>query len=411
MASPLAAILLAGGAGRRLGAGCPKALVPLAGRPLVRWSAEALAGTPGLSRLIVVYPAGSPERVWRDALAGLAVPCEWAEGGPRRRDSVAAGLRLAGDGTVLVHDAARPLVTVPLVERVARAAERAGAAVPAVPVPDALVRERDGRVEAEIERGRLRAVQTPQGFDAPLLRRCHDAAPGDWDAPDDGAVVRRCGHEVALVPGDPENLKITWPADLARAEAILAARGGGPGSERAGIGWDVHPIAEGRPFRLAGVTVDPSRGPAGHSDGDPLAHAVADALLGAAALGDVGELFPDDDPACAGMAGDELLRRTVRHLAGAGWRPVQVDAVLVLDRPKRAPARDRIRQALAAALGLAPEAVSVKAKRTEGLGALAGGAGVACHALARIAPARPAPPAADAAGGEEGRAPRAGDPA
>jgi 2-C-methyl-D-erythritol 2,4-cyclodiphosphate synthase len=151
-----------------------------------------------------------------------------------------------------------------------------------------------------------------------------------------------------------------------------------------GIGWDVHPLVAGRAFRLAGVEVSAEFGPAGHSDGDPLAHAVADALLGAAALGDIGQLFPDTDPRYAAFPGTDLLRHTALHLAAHGYRPAQVDAVLVVDAPRIAPHRDAIRRALAAALELPEDAVSVKGKRTEGLGGLAGGKGVACHAVATV---------------------------
>lgn len=153
---------------------------------------------------------------------------------------------------------------------------------------------------------------------------------------------------------------------------------------RVGIGWDVHPLVDGRPFVLVGVVLDAARGPSGHSDGDPLAHAIIDALLGAAGMGDIGLLFPDDDPRWKGAGGVDLLLRTTRALADAGWRPLQVDAVVVCDRPKLAPFRDSVRAALARALGLPESAVNVKGKRTEGLGGLANAAGVACHAVAMV---------------------------
>jgi 2-C-methyl-D-erythritol 2,4-cyclodiphosphate synthase len=228
-------------------------------------------------------------------------------------------------------------------------------------------------------------VQTPQGFATGLLRAAHERAPREWDAADDGALVRALGRPVTLVPGEAENIKVTWPEDVARAESILAARGGqGAMPSRVGIGWDVHPLVAGRSFRLAGIEISAEFGPAGHSDGDPLAHAVADALLEAAALGDIGLLFPDTDPRCAGLAGTDLLQRTAGHLAAHGYRPAQVDAVLVVDAPRIAPHREAIRRALAAALDLPEDAVSVKGKRTEGLGGLAGGKGVACHAIASV---------------------------
>jgi 2-C-methyl-D-erythritol 2,4-cyclodiphosphate synthase len=155
---------------------------------------------------------------------------------------------------------------------------------------------------------------------------------------------------------------------------------------RVGLGWDVHPYAEGRPLVLAGVEITRAFGPVGHSDGDPLAHAVVDALLGAAALGDIGSHFPDDDERWRGAAGVDLLRRARAAVLDAGWQPAQVDAVLVCDRPRLAPHREAVRAALAAALELTPADVNVKGKRTEGLGGLADGRGIGCHAVALLVP-------------------------
>jgi 2-C-methyl-D-erythritol 2,4-cyclodiphosphate synthase len=202
-------------------------------------------------------------------------------------------------------------------------------------------------------------------------------------------MVRAIGRTVMLVRGDPDNIKITWPADLSRAEALLAARQRVEGemtAHRVGLGWDVHPLVAGRTTVLAGVVLTGEFGPQGHSDGDPLAHAVCDALLGASALGDIGALFPDTDPQWKDAPGTLLLSRTAAALGRAGWRPVQVDAVVIADEPRIAPQRDAIRAGLARALGLPVEAVSVKGKRTEGLGGLAGGKGIACHALAVVEP-------------------------
>ncbi len=383
-----AAVLLAAGSGRRLAAGRPKALVPVGGRPLVAWSCALFAALPQFEELVLVVPDGAAGDEVAEAAraAGSGARLAVVPGGARRRDSVAAGLAaVRGAEHVLVHDTARPLLSAALVGRVLAAARAQGAAVPAVAIADALVRGAGGRVADEVPRQALFAVQTPQGFRTELLREAHRQAPPDWDAADDGVLVRALGHPVALVEGEAENVKVTWAGDLARAEAMLAARGERTAMpSRVGIGWDVHPLVAGRVFWLAGIEVGAEFGPAGHSDGDPLAHAVADALLGAAALGDIGQLFPDTDPRWAGLPGLELLRRTRQHLAGHGFLPVQVDAVLVVDSPKIAPHSEAIRSALADALGLPSEAVSVKGKRTEGLGGLAGGKGVACHAVATV---------------------------
>ncbi len=385
-------ILLAAGEGRRLGESLPKALVPLAGRPLVCWSADTFVALEELAEIVLVVPAGDAGRAIADALPTGSVPVRVVEGGARRRDSVRAGLEAASGELVLVHDAARAFVDAALARRVLAGASEHGAAVPAAPVTDTLVRDDDGFSGEEVPRASVRAVQTPQGFRRPLLVEAHEAADEAWDAPDDGTMVRALGRPVALVDGSGENFKVTWPADLERGVAVLRAAGrladeAGEASVnefRVGYGWDVHPLVEGRPFDLVGVRVADERGPAGHSDGDALSHAVADAMLGAAGLGDIGTHFPDTDPAMKGIPGPTLLEGAVRAVAAAGWRAVQVDAVLIVDKPKIAPHRAEIRSRLAALLGAEEDAVSIKGKRSEGLGGLANAAGVGCQCVVTL---------------------------
>ncbi|RMF71838.1 MAG: 2-C-methyl-D-erythritol 4-phosphate cytidylyltransferase [Acidobacteria bacterium] len=224
MAREASAILLAAGAGTRLGAGRTKALVPVAGRPLVWWSAAVLAGIPRIVRVVLVVP-GDP--VAADDIAAAAreagldpvVVC----GGARRRDSVRAGLGAVERGIVAVHDAARPLADAELYGRVLDAASASGAAVPAVPVADTVVEIRGDEIARVPDRTRLRAVQTPQAFDAELLRRAHEAADPGWDAPDDASLVVAAGTAVRLVPGAAANRKLTWPEDMTWFEGRLAA--------------------------------------------------------------------------------------------------------------------------------------------------------------------------------------------
>lgn len=385
MAGKAAAILLAAGSGVRLGAGIPKALVLLAGVPLVRHAAEALAAVPAVEQIILVVPDGEDGARVSAAAFGAHPSILTVVGGARRRDSVLCGLKAAVDAEwVLVHDAARALAGPDLIERVFRGARIHGAAIPTIPVPDTLIREAGGFVGEELPRAGVHLVQTPQGFRREWLLEAHQATAADWDAPDDGTMVRRLGKNVALVPGDPQNFKITWTGDLHRAESFLAERRGAMEESRIGIGWDVHPFGPGRPTVLAGVVLAEEFGPLGHSDGDPLAHAICDALLGAAGLGDIGLHFPDTDPRWKGAPGPDLLARTAGILRASGWEPAQVDAVLITDKPKIGPAREGIRAGLAQALGLPEGAVNVKGKRTEGLGSLAGGAGIACHAVAVV---------------------------
>lgn len=394
MAADVAVILLGAGSGTRLGSGQTKALVTVGGRPLVAWSAALFSSLDDVRRLVLVLPSDPGQaRATEEACGSLPVEVVGVEGGARRRDSVLRGLaETQGAEWVLVHDLARPFVTRELALRVLAAARDCGAAVPGLPVGDTLVLAEAEQVGQVLARDAVRAVQTPQGFARSLLLEAHRAAAPEWDAPDDGSMVRRLGRKVALVAGEAENFKITWPADLGRARAFAGASTDGEGTAeememqvpRVGFGWDVHPLEQGRPFRLVGVEVTAEFGPAGHSDGDPLSHAVADALLGAAGAGDIGMLFPDNDPRYRDMPGSDLLRETVEHLRGRGWRPSGVDAVVIVDQPQLAPHREAIRARLAEILGLHPGAVSVKGKRTEGLGGLASGAGVGCQAVATL---------------------------
>ncbi len=389
MRSPAAVILLAAGTGSRFQQTLPKARVLLAGEPIFVHSARLFGTFSEIEQRILVVPPGEEFQAFEDALTTLEEKWVLVEGGARRRDSVMAALeQMQETEVVLVHDAARALVDATVVERVLRNARTHGSVVPVVRVADALLRADGERSLGAVDRSKMRVVQTPQGFRNEVLREAHERAPAEWDAPDDGAMVEAAGFDVVLTEGAVSNFKLTWPEDLDRAEAELARRKTAPGDRkmetRVGIGWDVHPLVEGRPFVLAGIDIPYTHGPAGHSDGDALSHAIADALIGAAGLGDIGAWFPDTDPACSGISGPEILRETTRRLAEAGWAPAQVDSVLIADQPRLAPWRDRIIDSLAAALGLSPECVGVKGKRTEGLGGLSGGSGIGCHAVAVI---------------------------
>jgi len=306
------------------------------------------------------------------------------EGADSRSGSVRRGLAaLPPDAdVVVVHDAARPLASVELFAT-AVAAVRSGAdgAVCAVPIADTVKRVEEATVVETLDRRGLWTVQTPQAFDAALLRRAHQGEP---DATDDAALVERAGGRVVVVPGDIRNVKLTRPEDLSAAEALLPTVTY-PHSMRVGHGFDVHPFSSdpARDLVLGGVSLAGERGLAGHSDADALVHAVAEALLGAAGQGDLGQHFPDTDPEWAGADSMALLAQVVGRVAEAGWRPVNVDCTVVLDAPRLAPHRGLMEDRLGQALG-AP--VSVKATRAEGLGALGRGEGIACFAVALLEP-------------------------
>lgn len=382
----LAAVLVAAGRSRRMGE--DKLWVDLHGRPVWRWSLDALLATPTLERLALVVPSGSQERYRSRIPSSAADRCLLVAGGETRRDSVLAGLAALTDAgygdacLVLVHDAARPAATPALIGRVVDAAGSSGGVVPGLPVPDTLMRAGGEHVD----RDGLVAVQTPQ------LGRLSDlrSALAERDFTDEGSALAAAGLDVRIIPGDAANRKLTEPGDLELLRAILRARAvplePAAAGMRVGIGFDAHRLVAGVPLRLAGVPwpAEP-RGLAGHSDGDAALHAVVDAVLGAAGLGDIGALFPGDER-WSGADSGELLRLAVERLASAGWRPVQMDLVIVAASPAIAPRRDEIAATIAGLLGVDVAAVSVKGTTSDGLG-LPGGEGIAAYAVASIEPA------------------------
>jgi len=364
---------LAAGSGSRFGR--LKQLERLGDRRVLDWSLgvarEACDG------VVLVVPAGSAGVSDADPAADSVV-----EGAQTRPGSVRRGLAVvpADAEVIVVHDAARPLATAELFASAVQAV-RSGAdgAVCAVPVADTVKRVEEATVVETLDRSGLWSVQTPQAFAAAALRAAHEGGP---QATDDATLVERTGGRVVVVPGDVRNIKITRPEDLPMAEAFLSpvpyAR-----SVRVGHGFDVHPFSadSGRALVLGGVTLEGERGLSGHSDADALAHASAEALLGAAGLGDLGGHFPDTDPTWAGADSMVLLAEVVRRVAELGWGPVNVDCTVVLEAPKLAPHRDAMEAGLAQVVG-AP--VSVKATRPEGLGALGRSEGIACFAVALL---------------------------
>jgi 2-C-methyl-D-erythritol 4-phosphate cytidylyltransferase/2-C-methyl-D-erythritol 2,4-cyclodiphosphate synthase len=397
MATPFAVILVAAGRSDRMRT--DKLWIDLWGRPAWRWSLDTFLAQPGLLHLALVVPSDGIDTFASALPAGAADRCLMVAGGQERADSVIAGLwALSGAGhddetLVLVHDAARPAVTPELIERVATAAaERA--TIPVLPLPDTLKRVRAERVTGHVERDEVVAAQTPQAAQLGQLRAGIEEARA-WGRPltDDAGALAAAGISVQVIPGDPDNRKLTEPADLAVLRAVLAARATPapppegipmPPGTRAGIGFDAHRLADGRPMRLGGVLFrDERRGPVGHSDGDAALHALIDALLGAASLGDVGALFPSGDAAWAGADSADLVRRAVARLSDAGWRPVSADLTVVTARPAVAPRRDEIAARIGSLLGLPASAVGVKGSTSDGLG-FGGEEGIAAWAVAVV---------------------------
>lgn len=379
-----------GDGGRGIGSG--KLFLPLAGRPILRWTLEALHASPAIEAVWVAAPPGR-ETELSAILEGWGLEQTYVvEGGESRQESVRRLVEALPPSVewVVVHDGARPLVDPSLVERVLAAALRDGAAACGLPVHETVKRVASTALVVEtVDRDGLWTVQTPQVFRRELLLEAHRRALADGTSvTDDAGLLERMGHPVRMVPGSPANLKVTTPDDLTRAEAWLGREGssgsptiGAASSIRTGFGFDVHRLVPGRPLVLGGVTIPWELGLAGHSDGDALSHAVADALLGAAGLGDLGGHFPDDDPAYAGAYSLGLLRRVRDEVAAAGLRIVAVDATVLAQEPRLAPHLAAMTANLREALG-SQAAVNVKATRPEGLGSLGRVEGIAAFCVA-----------------------------
>ena len=384
---PVTAIIAAGGRGRRLGAPVPKQLLLLGGRPILQWAVEAFLDSRAVDHVVVVLP---PDLLAEPPGYLLGARVTLAAGGERRQDSVASGLAAVPAGTtiVVVHDAARPLVDAGLIARTIEAAREAGAAIAALPARDTVKESEPGEgpptIARTLPRQSIHLAQTPQAFRLEVLERAVRLGLDGAEATDEAALAERAGYPVRLVEGTARNIKITTGEDLAVAEALIGSRAGASPALRVGSGYDLHRLVDGRPLVLGGVVVPFDRGLAGHSDADVVCHALTDALLGAAAAGDIGQHFPDTDPRWAGADSLALLRQAVALVAARGYRPVNVDVTVIAERPKLGPHREAIVASLAGALGLPAGAVSVKAKTNEGVDAAGRGEAIAAHAVALI---------------------------
>ncbi len=389
------AIVVAAGSSTRMG-GTDKLAAPVGGRPLLAWTLDALAGSSSVTRIVVVAAA---ERV--SAIVGAAwlpgAVCAVVPGGARRQDSVAAGAAAlaAGpeDGVLLIHDGARPLVSSALVDAVAAAAARFGAAIPVVPVVETVKRIVDGRVAATVERTGLVAAQTPQGVRRDVLAAAWAVFPPDgpdtWT--DEAAVLEACRIPVHAIPGEVDNLKVTLPDDLRRVELALVDAGRiarrastTPGAVRVGIGDDGHVFGPGAPLALGGIAIDAAPRLHGHSDGDVVLHAICDALLGAAGLGDLGRIFPPGPTTPAGIASAELLVECLRRVGAAGLVPRSVDVTIVAARPRLASRLPEMRDAIAGLLGIGADRVNVKASTGNLAGWEGAGRGISARAVAVV---------------------------
>src|SRR3954469_4400650 len=343
-----AAILVAAGRGLRAGAGGPKQYRTIGGQTVIYRAMEAFSRHP---EIFAVQPVVNPDdaAVFNEAVAGLrhAPP---ANGGATRQASVHAGLEALASARpeiVLIHDAARPFVTEAVISRAIDAADRTGAAIPAVAVSDTIkLVGAAGDVEATPERARLRSAQTPQAFRYDVILEAHRRAlrEGRHDFTDDAALAEWAGLTVATFEGDPANMKLTTPEDFVREEARLAAE---LGDIRTGTGYDVHAFGDGDHLMLCGVRVPHTRGFLAHSDGDVGLHALVDAILGALADGDIGSHFPPTDPQWKGAASDKFLKYAVDRVTARGGRIANLEVTMICERPKIGPLREAMRARIA----------------------------------------------------------------
>jgi 2-C-methyl-D-erythritol 4-phosphate cytidylyltransferase/2-C-methyl-D-erythritol 2,4-cyclodiphosphate synthase len=371
--------------------GSDKLVAEIDGRPLLAWTLAALAVAQEVDRIVVTTTTARRAEV---AAAGWlpAKVVDVVAGGERRQESVFAGFaafdRYGAEetGVILIHDAARPLVEPSLIAAVADATAHHGAAIPIVAIADTLKRIDGGLVGATVDRTGMGAAQTPQGARRDLLREAYRRFPADGPPTftDEAALLEACSISVHVVPGDPGNLKVTLPGDLHRVAAALT----GSRAVRTGIGHDSHPFGPGMGLRLGGVEIPGAPRLAGHSDGDVVLHALADALLGAAALGDLGRLFPSDARTPRGIASTLLLDDVRRRVETTGWRPAAVDLTIIAARPRLGAHLEPIRETIAALLGLAPDAVSVKASSGNLDGSEGAGRSISALVIATVEAAR-----------------------
>jgi len=369
-AMKVAAILVAAGTGSRFGGDVPKQFLPLAGKPVMRWAAEAL-----LPHVAWLQPVGDAAAIGA-ALSGL--PClPVVPGGAQRQDSVRAGLEALAPHApdlVLVHDAARPNVPAAVTQAVIAALAAHEGAIPAVPVTDTLKRAESGLIITTVSRENLFRAQTPQGFRFATLLALHRAAPPG--ATDDAALLEAAGLAVAITPGAEQNIKITHPEDLSRLSTPFEK----PLSPRIGTGFDVHAMAPGRPMILCGVTVPFELGLAGHSDADVGIHALCDAIYGALAEGDIGRHFPPTEDTWKDADSARFLVHAAARIAARGGKLANADITLICERPKITPHAPAMRARLAELLGVDIDKISVKATTTERLGFTGRGEGIAAQA-------------------------------
>jgi 2-C-methyl-D-erythritol 4-phosphate cytidylyltransferase/2-C-methyl-D-erythritol 2,4-cyclodiphosphate synthase len=375
------AVIVAAGSGERAGPGDAKQWRVIGGKPVARWSVEALLAA-GARDVVVVIPLGDEGRA-ATAFAGLP---RWTTtpGGPTRAQSTLAGLKALREGApgiVLIHDAARPFLTGATIEALIAALADAPGSVPALPIADTLKRrDADGGAVSTAARDGLWRAQTPQAFRFDDIVQAYESWPDGETPTDDAQVMERAGGGITLTRGDPMLMKLTYAEDFAMAETLAGAAR----VTRIGQGFDAHRFGPGEEVWLCGVRIAHSHGLIGHSDADAGLHALTDALLGAIGEGDIGDHFPPSDPKWRGAPSSMFLEHAAKLVAARGARVINADVTLICERPKIKPHREAMRSRIAELLALPTDAVSVKATTTEAMGFTGRGEGLAAQAVASI---------------------------
>lgn len=370
----VAAVIVAAGQGLRAGQPLPKQFARWRGKPVVRHSAETLAAA-GIGPIAVAIPPGA-EAIATQALAGID-GLRLVVGGATRQESVRHALEaLASDAPqlVLIHDAARPILPAPVIDRLIAALEGASGAIPVLPVVDSLAYAEGTLMGAPAPREALRRVQTPQAFTFAEILAAHRSWTGAPVAGDDAQVAQAAGLAVTLVEGDENLHKLTFASDFAAAVPAV----------RIGSGYDVHRLVAGEELWLCGIRIEHDKGLAGHSDADVAIHALVDAILGAIGAGDIGSHFPPSDPQWKGASSDRFLAHAAKLAGEAGYRIGNLDLTIICEAPKIGPHRQAMRARLSEILDLDPAAISVKATTTERLGFTGRGEGIAAQAIATL---------------------------
>lgn len=386
---PTIALVVAAGRGGRVGGAVPKQFMLLGGVPVLRRTIAGLRDQPSIDRVVVVI-AQADIAFYGQSIVGwendprLLAP---VIGGTTRQASVLSGLEAVAalqPRVVVVHDGARPLATSGLHARVIAAIGDAEGAIAAMPVTETLKRASAGAIAATVDRAALVTAQTPQAFDFAALLAAHRraAAEGRVDFTDDAALIEWTGGRVLLAPGEPDNIKLTTAADFARAELLLGDRIAG--RTVTGIGYDVHAFTAGDHIMLGAVRIPHTHGVSAHSDGDVALHALTDALLGAIGDGDIGVHFPPSDQRWRGVASQRFLAHAAERVRARGGAIVHLDVTLLAEAPRIGPFREAMRAAIAAAAGITPAQVSLKATTSEGLGAIGRREGLAAFAVATV---------------------------